>query len=334
MASSRTRRSSGSGSAFDVAVVLEVVEGADDPCLVGADRCGQRGLGTHRRPVQCRQDDVAPHRHAVRFENRLLRGDELTQKRRKHRGQVGAPRIRRLRCHRVMIGIALSYACAYYLCMPTNSLPTFPLHRTAVLKSIDVVDSVGLTDLDRMTPCEGWNLADLVAHMTVQHRGFAAAARGFGADPGVWRVETVVDAVRADPRRAYSEAAHDALDAFAADGTADAPFALPEFGEGAVFPGAMAMGFHFVDYVVHGWDVADLAGCPVRTTRRCHRGRAGFGTCGARRRLSQHGRCAVRARRRAGRHRRLRADTATSRPQAGLAVSSRTSGADRTERCT
>ena len=72
----------------------------------------------------------------------------------------------------------------------------------------------------------------------------------------------MVDAVRADPGRAYSEAARDVLDAFAADGTADAPFALPEFGEGAVFPGAMAMGFHFVDYVVHGWDVAASLGVP------------------------------------------------------------------------
>lgn len=146
--------------------------------------------------------------------------------------------------------------------MPTNSSETLHLHRTAVLKTIDIVDSVQMADLDRMTPCEGWNLADLLAHMTVQHRGFAAAARGLGAGPDVWRVETVVDAVRADPRRAYSEAAHDALDAFAADGTAEAPFALPEFGEGAVFPGAMAMGFHFVDYVVHGWDVATSLGVP------------------------------------------------------------------------
>jgi uncharacterized protein (TIGR03086 family) len=146
--------------------------------------------------------------------------------------------------------------------MHTNSLDISHLHRIAVLKSIDVVDSVQMTDLDRLTPCAGWNLADLLAHMTVQHRGFAAAARGLGADPDVWRVESVVDAVRADPQRAYSEAAHDVLDAFEADGTADAPFALPEFGEGAVFPGAMAMGFHFVDYVVHGWDVATSLGIP------------------------------------------------------------------------
>ena len=144
--------------------------------------------------------------------------------------------------------------------MPTTSPGLSPLHRLSVLKSIDVVNSVTPADFDRPTPCEGWTLFDLLAHMTVQHRGFAAAARGSGADPEVWRVESVANAVRTDPRGAYADAAHDVLEAFAANGTADAPFALPEFGEGAVFPGAMAMGFHFVDYVVHGWDIAESLG--------------------------------------------------------------------------
>jgi uncharacterized protein (TIGR03086 family) len=161
-----------------------------------------------------------------------------------------------------MIGIALSYALAYYMRMPTNTTENLQLHRLAVLTSIDVVDSVRQADLDRATPCEGWNLLNLLAHMTIQHHGFAAAARGFGADMETWRVESVVDAVKAAPARAYSEAAHDVLEAFAADGVANAQFALPEFGEGAVFPGDMAMGFHFVDYVVHGWDVAASLGVP------------------------------------------------------------------------
>lgn len=131
-----------------------------------------------------------------------------------------------------------------------------------MLKSVDLVGSVVESDFDRPTPCDGWNLFDLLAHMTVQHRGFAAAARGSGADSAVWRVDSVVDDVRSDPRGAYSEAAHDVLTAFATDGAGDAPFALPEFGEGAVFPGEMAIGFHFVDYVVHGWDVAASLGLP------------------------------------------------------------------------
>jgi uncharacterized protein (TIGR03086 family) len=137
-----------------------------------------------------------------------------------------------------------------------------PFHRTAVDTSVDVVNGVTLDDLDRPTPCAGWNLADLLAHMTVQHYGFAAAARGNGADLAVWEQATVAGAVAADPAGAYAKAATEVLDAFSADGVLDATFALPEFGPDATFPGSMAIGFHFVDYVVHGWDVARTIGAP------------------------------------------------------------------------
>jgi len=125
-----------------------------------------------------------------------------------------------------------------------------------VLASVDIVAAVTRDDLRRSTPCAGWNLVDLLAHMTVQHHGFAAAARGGGDSPAIWAADRVVDAVAADPGGTYAAAAADVLDAFAADGVLDATIALPEFGPGATFPGAMAIGFHFVDYVVHGWDVA------------------------------------------------------------------------------
>jgi uncharacterized protein (TIGR03086 family) len=135
-----------------------------------------------------------------------------------------------------------------------------PYHRIALLASVDIVSAVTLEDLRRPTPCDGWNLTDLLVHMTVQHRGFAAAAHGRGADPASWQPATVANAVAADPTGTYSAAAADVLEAFAADGVLDAPFMLPEFGPGASFPGALAIGFHFVDYVVHGWDVARTIG--------------------------------------------------------------------------
>jgi uncharacterized protein (TIGR03086 family) len=138
---------------------------------------------------------------------------------------------------------------------------TLSLHRTAVLASVDAVSAVTRDDLARPTPCAGWDLATLLAHMTVQHRGFAAAARG-GSDLDVWDPATVADAVASDPTGTYSAAADDVLKAFEADGVLDATFTLPEFGPGATFPGAMAVGFHFVDYVVHGWDVARTVGAP------------------------------------------------------------------------
>lgn len=144
--------------------------------------------------------------------------------------------------------------------MHTNKTDIRPLHRQAVTASVDVVAEMTVGDLHRPTPCAGWDLADLLTHMTVQHRGFAASARGAGADLAVWAPATVADAVRADPVGAYTAAAADVLAAFDADGVLEASFAMPEFGPGAAFPGAMAIGFHFVDYVVHGWDVARSLG--------------------------------------------------------------------------
>jgi uncharacterized protein (TIGR03086 family) len=141
--------------------------------------------------------------------------------------------------------------------MPINS-DIRRFHRTAVAASVDVVNGVTLDDLDRPTPCAGWNLADLLAHMTVQHYGFAAAARGNGADLAIWEPTTVA----ADPAGAYAAAAANVVDVFSADGVLERAFALPEFGPGATFPGAMAIGFHFVDYVVHGWDVARTINAP------------------------------------------------------------------------
>jgi uncharacterized protein (TIGR03086 family) len=135
-----------------------------------------------------------------------------------------------------------------------------PLHRAAVVASVDAVDAVKPSDLAKPTPCAGWSVADLIAHMTVQNRGFAAAARGRGSEAALWEPASVSESVVADPATVYAASAADVLEAFAADGVLDATFTLPDFGPDANFPGAMAIGFHFVDYVVHGWDVARAIG--------------------------------------------------------------------------
>jgi uncharacterized protein (TIGR03086 family) len=144
--------------------------------------------------------------------------------------------------------------------MHTDIADVRPFHRIVVLNSIALVDSVRAEDLDAPTPCAGWNLADLLAHMTAQHRGFSMAARGFGDDADVWRADAVLGAITADPGGSYAAAARDVLATFADDAALQASFALPEFGPNAVFPGAIAIGFHFIDYVVHGWDVAESLG--------------------------------------------------------------------------
>ena len=148
--------------------------------------------------------------------------------------------------------------------MHINSVDIAPLHRTAVLQSVAVVESVTTADLDRPTPCAGWTVADLLAHMTVQHRGFAAAIRGNGVDARIWDPKTAGAQVRADPVDTYTAAAREVLEAFSIDRIDDAVCALPEFGPNATVPGSIARAMHFVDYVVHGWDVAASLGVVFR----------------------------------------------------------------------
>lgn len=140
------------------------------------------------------------------------------------------------------------------------NLEVLPLHRIAVTASVAAVARVSVDQLDLPTPCAEWTLADLIAHMVVQNRGFAAAARGEVTDLALWNPATVIGAVRRDPGPVYATSATEVLDAFAADGVLDTTFVLPEFGPDAKFPAAVAVGFHFVDYVVHGWDVSRAAG--------------------------------------------------------------------------
>ncbi|MBV9846439.1 MAG: TIGR03086 family protein [Kutzneria sp.] len=132
------------------------------------------------------------------------------------------------------------------------------LHRRAVLASVEAVSRIRADDLARPTPCAEWAVADLLAHMTAQHHGFAAAAEGHGGDPAVWTVQPLGE----DPVADYAAAAERVLSAFARDGVLERTFTLAEFRPVSTFPATSAIGFHLIDYVVHGWDVARSLGLP------------------------------------------------------------------------
>lgn len=133
------------------------------------------------------------------------------------------------------------------------------LDAEAVRVSAELVSGIKPADLGRPTPCAGWTLADLLAHMTSQHHGFAAAAAGDGADPRHW-----ADAdVKPDERVAgYLRAAGTVQAAFAAPGVLDRKFIVHPISATTPFPAGQAIGFHLVDYVAHGWDVARSLGQP------------------------------------------------------------------------
>ncbi|WP_280509622.1 TIGR03086 family metal-binding protein [Nocardia farcinica] len=130
------------------------------------------------------------------------------------------------------------------------------LDRRAVLTTIATAELVTPDDLSRPTPCAGWTVGDLLAHMAAQHRGFAASARGDGADLAHWHVRPPGPHTPAE----YAESADDVLTAFAVPDVLERTFALPEFGPEVTVRGEQAVGFHLVDYVVHGWDLARALG--------------------------------------------------------------------------
>jgi uncharacterized protein (TIGR03086 family) len=130
-------------------------------------------------------------------------------------------------------------------------------HREATEVARAVVGAVG--DLRLATPCAGWDLGRLLAHMTGQNHGFAASARGETADLGIWADRPV----GAAPATVFGASADAVLDAFADPGADERGLWLPEIRAGGIFPSSVAIGFHLVDTVVHAWDVAKSLGAEV-----------------------------------------------------------------------
>jgi len=138
------------------------------------------------------------------------------------------------------------------------------LDARVVRATVGLVSQVGPADLARPTPCAGWTLGDLIGHMTAQHDGWTAAAAGHGADLSCWQAGPPA----ADPVREYAAAAGRVLKAFGDDGVLGREFALAELSPVLRFPAAQAIGFHFIDYLVHGWDVARSLGLARVTAGR------------------------------------------------------------------
>jgi uncharacterized protein (TIGR03086 family) len=132
-------------------------------------------------------------------------------------------------------------------------------HREATDVARAVVGGVDEAALGAATPCAGWDLGRLLAHMTGQNHGFAASARGETRDMGIWADRPV----GARPAAVFGASADDVTAAFAADGALQRGFWLPEIRAGGAFPAKLAIGFHLVDTVVHAWDVAKSLGVEV-----------------------------------------------------------------------
>ena len=140
-------------------------------------------------------------------------------------------------------------------------MESIALHHQATAAVAPIIARARPTDLALSTPCPGWDLRALLEHMAGQDAGFAAAVRaGDGED-----VPAEAFAPRPlgpDAAGTWADAATELDSAFAeAAAEPGSTVWLAEFGRR--FPLETVVGFHLLDVLVHGWDVAAALGVAV-----------------------------------------------------------------------
>ena len=128
------------------------------------------------------------------------------------------------------------------------------LHDRALAVTRDYVAGVGENQWNGPSPCEGWDVRELVNHIVGGNFWAGELARGKTIDEVGDRLDG--DILGDDPTAAYDESARAASEAFQAPGAMEAPCAV-SYGP---VPGEVYLGHRFIDVVVHRWDVAKATG--------------------------------------------------------------------------
>lgn len=121
------------------------------------------------------------------------------------------------------------------------------LNRSALDLNLKLVADLEEPHLDLPTPCAGWTVYELLRHQVEGTLAFAAGVRG-----------TAVEAPASDDLVvAYRVAADAATEAFAADGALEREAEFPGYG---LRKGKTLVAGHFVDTLVHVWDLCRALG--------------------------------------------------------------------------
>jgi uncharacterized protein (TIGR03086 family) len=151
------------------------------------------------------------------------------------------------------------------------------LDRRACELNVSLIDGLSAAELDMATPCVEWTVRELLQHQVDSTAGFTAGVRGLPTD-------VVGDPIGDDPLGVYQAAVREALAAFGRAGVLDGEWEFPGFGKQS---GRTLVAAHFVDNLVHAWDLAralgreyafpdDMANAAVRITRNYPPGIAAF----------------------------------------------------------
>jgi uncharacterized protein (TIGR03086 family) len=117
----------------------------------------------------------------------------------------------------------------------------------------NLVDAIESAQWKLPTPCPDWTVRDVVNHLVLGHRRFAAALTGGSPPP------PDADLLGSDPGTAYRASAEAMVAAFRADGALERPVVIPA----GTLPGVVACELRVVEALVHGWDLARATGRPL-----------------------------------------------------------------------
>ncbi len=139
-----------------------------------------------------------------------------------------------------------------------GSVDIVGLHERALDSVAELIQGVSQDWMGSLTPCEGWDVCTLLAHLVGGNRRYEALAEGIPMpkrDQGAGSVpptSVVDDLLGSDPVAAYCESAEALKGAWRDDVRLEELYDLP-FGR---LPGRMVLGMHLLETVAHGWDLA------------------------------------------------------------------------------
>lgn len=131
-----------------------------------------------------------------------------------------------------------------------------PALQSALTATRAVVANIGPDDHAGQTPCPDWSVAQLLTHLVVGNRIFAALLRGEQFESFAAAAAALAPEGGATSLAAYDEAAGELVDAFGADGALERSVTVP-FG---TVPGEVALHLRITEIIVHGWDLARATG--------------------------------------------------------------------------
>ncbi|MFD1147020.1 TIGR03086 family metal-binding protein [Saccharothrix hoggarensis] len=121
------------------------------------------------------------------------------------------------------------------------------LNRSALDLNLKLWADLDEAHLDLPTPCAGWTVYELLRHQVESTLSFTAAVTG----------APVAEPASDDMLTAYRAASDAVTEAFRGDGVLERVMEFPGYG---LRPGKSLVAAHFVDNLVHAWDLCRAIG--------------------------------------------------------------------------